>query len=141
MIMASGSIAFDRAEKIYASGKYEQAVAMLQDLAAKGNAQAANRLAIIYENGAGVPADPQKAFHLFDKFAMKGDTTAMARLGRMYQYGWTVAPDIPKAVELYRRSSNSGNKTSNLPHMFLPSIMNPVMVCLKTLRLQSTIMK
>ena len=54
---------FERAEQIYATGKYQEAVALLQALASKGNAQAADRLALIYEMVRACPLIQRKRFN------------------------------------------------------------------------------
>jgi hypothetical protein len=63
-------------EAAFFAGNYAKAMAILQPLAAKGDACAQYQLGEMYMQGKGVPADKAKALDLFKKAAAQGDQKA-----------------------------------------------------------------
>ncbi len=59
----------------------------LQQAALKGDAQALFQLAIIYEQGRGVPENQQEAFYCYQQAAELGHVTAQLNLGWIYANG------------------------------------------------------
>ncbi|MBI4997044.1 MAG: SEL1-like repeat protein [Rhodocyclales bacterium] len=64
------------AQAAYAAGNYEQAKALLQPLASRGDDCAQYQLGEMYMQGRGVPVDKAKALELFKQAAAKGNEKA-----------------------------------------------------------------
>lgn len=64
------------AQAAYAAGNYEQAKAILQPLASRGDDCAQYQLGEMYMQGRGVPTDKVKALELFKQAAAKGNEKA-----------------------------------------------------------------
>ena len=91
-----------------------------QKLAEQGDARAQFNLAIMYENGDGVPQDNQKAVEWYRKAAEQGHANAQLNLGFMYEKSYGVPQDKQKAVEWYRKAAEQGHATAqyNLAIMY-----------------------
>lgn len=85
----------DKAAKLLDDGHADHAVAMLSDLAAGNNIQAATLLGDLYWRGGPVAKDRQKALPYLEQAAQAGDVQASAVLGiHYYGTGDTVAGAI-----------------------------------------------
>ena len=65
-------------------GDYATAMGKLRPLAEAGHADAQNTLAVMYDQGQGVPEDHAEAVRWFHKAAEQGHAEAMINLGVMY---------------------------------------------------------
>ena len=83
----------------------------------QGNAYASYELAKMYEQGIGIPANPELAtdcyrvaFLGFLGMAKKGkDDTLLYRIGAMYLHGKGTEPEEAKAVQYFEKSAEYGN--------------------------------
>lgn len=80
-----------------------------EQAAIRGNVYAQGRLADLYEQGLGVPANPKLAFGWRLKAANRGDVQAQVKVGKMYQEGLGIAKDIDQALYWFRRAATEGN--------------------------------
>ncbi|WP_193162721.1 SEL1-like repeat protein [Microbulbifer hainanensis] len=79
----------------------EAAANMYQIAADAGHAGAQEKLALLYEQGSGVAADPDRALKLYAEAVQQGNISAALNLGDFYRDGKYVARDVGKAMELY----------------------------------------
>lgn len=86
-----------------------EAVAGLEALAAKGDAEALDLLGECYLRGLGTAKDPAKALTLFERAAAAGEAEALNSLGDLYYEGDGVPKDLAKAADLYRRAAEAGS--------------------------------
>lgn len=82
-------------------------------LAAKqGNGDSCNKLGVMYRNGNGVRADPERAILWFSMGANLGDQFAQYNLGNSYLHGEWVARDFKQAARWHEASALRGNADS-----------------------------
>jgi TPR repeat protein len=74
-----------------------------------GKAVACDSLALMYNDGEGVPQDWAKAATLYQKACNAGNANGCNNLGRMYINGKGVAQDKAKAASLYQQACDGGN--------------------------------
>ena len=79
-----------------------------EDAMRRGYVAALNDLAVLYELGDGVAADPQMAVDLLKRGAEQGHALAMYNLGIRYRYGMGVRRDWVQAYELFAKSAETG---------------------------------
>ena len=105
-------------------GQYEHAVIEFQQGIDAGETIAIARLASMYENGLGVPANPELALEHFTKAADLGVTEAINRLAYFYTVGFHVAQDYEKAFELHTLAADQGSAESlcDLGHFHMRGI-------------------
>src|SRR5205823_426962 len=87
-----------------------KAAALYQKAADEGNANAENRLAILYVNGQGVPKDFVKAAFWYGKAADQGNAGAENTLGTFYQNGQGSPQNLTKAAYWYQKAADAGNQ-------------------------------
>jgi len=75
-----------------------------------GHIAAANRLAELYRDGAGVPRQLDTARSIFQQAAEQGDADAMYNLAEMQNDGQGGARDTGKALEWYTRAAGRGHR-------------------------------
>jgi TPR repeat protein len=90
-------------------GDYATAMRLWQPLADEGNADAQNRLAVMYQLGRGVPQNYALAVNWYRKAADQGYVPAQYNLGIMYQRGRGVPQDYAAAVSWYRKAADQGH--------------------------------
>ena len=73
-----------------------------------GDAAAQDNLAVCYEQGLGLPADPVQAAVWYQKSAAQGFAPAQYHLGECFEHGRGVSADLTQAIDLYRRAAKSG---------------------------------
>ncbi len=95
-----------------AAGNLPTALAIYERQFQLGNLDAAYRLADIYAQGRGVPAQPEKAVALLTELVTRGEVGALHNLGACYEYGFGVPADLAKAAALYRRATELGDLRS-----------------------------
>jgi TPR repeat protein len=93
-------------------GDYATAVKELRPLADKGNPEAQYRMGLMYEYGAGVPADKAQMVAWLRKAAAQGHAAAECELGILYSIGDGVPHDDAQAVAWFRKSADKGNATA-----------------------------
>ncbi len=77
----------DEAIKAYAKGDYKTAFAKYYKLAKEGSADAQGSLAVMYQDGKGVPQSYTEAVKWYRKSAEQGDASSQQSLGAMYEDG------------------------------------------------------
>jgi TPR repeat protein len=88
---------------------YSAAVALFQQAAAQGHADAQYNLGQCYHNGDGVPKDMAKAAEWCGKAAAQGDAKAQYNLGDCYYNGDGVPEDKAKAAEWWGKAAAQGD--------------------------------
>ena len=94
------------------AGDFATALRLCEQQYQLGNLDAAYRLADLYVRGAGVPAQPERAFALFTDVAARGEIQARQDLGQCYEYGVGVPVDYGKAAAEYRQAAERGSLQS-----------------------------
>jgi len=94
------------------AGDYATALREWRPLAESGNRDAQFNLALLYENGFGVPADGLEAARWYRLAAEQDDRSAQAYLGEMYAQGLGVARDDIEALSWYKRAAERGHAAS-----------------------------
>jgi TPR repeat protein len=95
--------------RFYEQGDYARALAIWQPLAASGNAEAQNNLALLYLDGKGVPRNLPEAIRYFQLSAAAGSALGQNNLGGLYRDGNGVPRDYAKAVRWFTASASQGN--------------------------------
>jgi TPR repeat protein len=99
--------------ELYQRQQYTEALPYFQRAAEGGNTQAMTNLALIYEEGRGVPKDERKAVELYTKAINDSDnpdSQAMVNLGVMYLNGQGALPKgESKALELFKKAAEADN--------------------------------
>lgn len=84
-----------------------------QKLAEEGDAEAQNKLGLMYLNGfADIRRDDAKAFKWFQQSSAKGDLDARLNVGLMYMDGRGVKKDDDEAARLIYSAAKEGNATA-----------------------------
>lgn len=96
-------------DSAFNSKNYSKALALLQPLAEQGNPRAQNGLAVIYDQGLGVPKNLNVASKWYRKAADQGYVMAQSYLASMYAKGEGVPKDSAEAAKWYRKASENGN--------------------------------
>ncbi len=74
-----------------------------------GSIVACSDLALMYQQGQGVPTDPVQAAALARRACEGGSATSCAQLGYLYYTGEGVPRDVSAAVSLYQHACSRGN--------------------------------
>ena len=101
---------FDEGLSAYNKGDYQTAMKIWKPLAEQGNARAQNNLAVMYDNGEGVPQDDKEAVKWYQLAAEQGNATAQTGLGSMYYNGHGVIQDYVIAFMWWNLSAAQGNE-------------------------------
>jgi TPR repeat protein len=99
---------------------YREAMCWYQK--APGNADAQNRIGVLYDYGRGVPQDHEKAQVWYTKAAEQGNSAAQKNLGDHYIVGQGVPRlDYLKAMKWYFKAAEQGNADAqyNLGYMYV----------------------
>ena len=99
--LASGVAAFEAKE-------FRRAFQLLAPLAARGEAEAQYRVAIMSQSGLGGVVNEGLAFSSMRDAALQGHGLAQHGLAVMYLYGECVARDEPEAAAWFRRAVEQG---------------------------------
>ncbi|HXV25531.1 MAG TPA: SPOR domain-containing protein [Alphaproteobacteria bacterium] len=97
----TGLAAFER-------GDYAQALRDWLVEAEKGDARAQHNVAVIYDSGRGVTADPAEALRWYERAAAQGLPEAQNNLGMLYSRGRGTEADLSHAIELWTTAARSG---------------------------------
>lgn len=85
------------------------ALASTHVLAAADEAEAMNRMGILYATGTGVPKDYTAALAWYRRAAENGSTTAMNNIATMYFHGLGVPQSYEEAVKWLRQAIERGD--------------------------------
>jgi TPR repeat protein len=103
----------EMASEAYKNAEYSMAMRLWMMLAEQGDAEAAYRLAMLYDTGeAGVEQDPAEAASWYLKAAKAGHLHAQHNLAVAYVSGDGVEMDISKALSWWKRAARTGNSDS-----------------------------
>jgi len=101
MNLNSGMAAFE-------AKHFSRAMQLLSPLAARDNAEAQHRLAIMYQNGLGVVANPEAAVNWMRRAAEAGHALAQHGMGFMYMEGDCVEQNGAEAVRWFTKAAEQG---------------------------------
>ena len=90
----SQSADFDKGRTAYEKGDFEIALKELKPLAEQGDVNAQFYLALMYDDGDGVPEDAKEAVRWYQLAAEQGYASAQHNLGMMYRMGEGVIQDF-----------------------------------------------
>lgn len=105
-----------KAYAVFKMGQYDEAKAIWEELAKKGNTTALINLANLYEQGNGVKKDKKESMKYIQKAAELGDYRAQYDLGIEYEKGIYVKRDIDKAEYWLKKSCENGNAQAYLAY-------------------------
>jgi hypothetical protein len=103
-----GADLYDQAGTRFQAGDRAGAARILLSAAEAGNARAQLRLAMMYEQGQGVPRDPRAAVQWYTRAASLGEPASQMELGGYYEDGDGVAENWTLAARLYQASATQG---------------------------------
>jgi len=113
VVMALPAMAgFEEGLAAYDRGDYRTALREWKPLAEKGIARAQYNLALMYNNGQGVPKNYALARKWFTKAALQGHAGAQNNLGLMYVIGRGVPKNYALAYLWWSLSAARGNKVA-----------------------------
>jgi TPR repeat protein len=113
------------AEKLFAEGKYEQALPLWRQRADTGDVLAQNFLGVSYHLGLGVGQDYKEAAGWYTKAAENGSVDAQRNLGTMYYHGYGVPQDNGLAYGWYYVASKNGNAKAEEARQSMMDEMTP----------------
>lgn len=99
----------EKIESLIRIKQYEQAIPLLESLAAQENNEAQNKLGEIYHFGPPGIMDYNKARELYLKAVSGGNGEAANHLGRIYMNGEGVKQDVTKAEYWYKKGMELGD--------------------------------
>jgi hypothetical protein len=108
------------ARALSAQNKAREAISFYMEAAIRGNVDAMNDLAAVFEQGRGVPKNFLTAYMWYEKAAELGHSGAMTHLGKLSENGIEVPLDLAKARFWYERAAGLGSPAamSNLANFF-----------------------
>jgi TPR repeat protein len=74
----------------------------------RGQPMSCNNLAVVYEQGKGVPKDEKRAAGLYAQACDSGEMLACRNLGNAYVQGYGVSVDLRRATALFARACTGG---------------------------------
>lgn len=111
VVLLSSCSQVKKADKLRLEHKFEEAAALYQKAASKGDAYAMWRLGQCYDNGNGVERDKKKAYEWIKKAAEKGCVEAKTDMACTQIYGWyNKKKEIKKGIQ---RLTELTSKTDN----------------------------
>lgn len=105
-----------KGDAAYDKGYYTEAVEFYKRAAEQGNAEAQNRLALLYHNGEGVPQDHAEAEKWFRKAAQQGNEEAELNLRYSYNKkneGRSTDADVQQKIPTETVKKTTVKKVSN----------------------------
>ena len=112
-----------RADKAYLRGDYAKTAKELEGLANLGDPRAQYDLAVLYDNGLGVPQSDAEALRWYTRAADQGDARAQYNLGLMYMNGQGVEPNLVLAYYWVSLSVAHGNANASPARDYLTEKM------------------
>ena len=100
---------YAQAAAAYQKQDFATVIRLLQPLAEQGDATAQHNLAVLYQDGLGVPASAEKALYWYEKAAEQGQAEAQFMAGLMYSDGNGVPQNYEKAAFWYRKAAEQGH--------------------------------
>jgi len=97
-----------KSKKLIDDGQYEDALKASLDGAEKGNINAMNNLALLYQGQKGIKQDCPKVLYWYRAAVALGNQVAMGNLGRLYETGLCVRRDFARARDLYQEAADAG---------------------------------
>ena len=108
------SASYQSGKAAYDNKDYITAMALWQEAAMSGDAEAINGLGILSRYGRGVPKDLQQARSWYLMAAEKGLDRAQYNLGRLYDKGLGVGIDYATALKWYLKAADQGYDRAQL---------------------------
>jgi TPR repeat protein len=105
----SGDDPVKKAKTAYNAKDYGLAMRCYRQAAEKGDVQAMNMIADMYQSGRGAPCDFKEAMRWFRQAADKGNSHAMWRVGSMYALGEGVTEDDGERMRWWRKAADIGD--------------------------------
>jgi TPR repeat protein len=98
----------DQAGARFRAGDHAGAAQIVSKAAEAGNAVAQLRLALMYDQGDGVPPSAKAAFAWYSRAAAQGEPESQNQVGAFYELGEGVAENWDLAAKLYHASALQG---------------------------------
>jgi hypothetical protein len=99
---------FDQAGQHFQAGDHAGAAEIVKKAADAGNAVAQLRLALMYDQGDGVPRSAKAAFGWYELAAAQGEPESLNQVGLFYELGEGVDENWDFAAKLYQASATQG---------------------------------
>jgi len=103
-----GAALFDQAGERFQAGDHAGAALIVQKAADAGNAVAQLRLALMYDQGDGVPRSSKEAYAWYARAAAQGEPESQNQMGLSYELGESVDENWDLAARLYQASALQG---------------------------------
>jgi TPR repeat protein len=103
-----GASIYDQAGARFQAGDHPGAAQIVTKAAEKGNAIAQLRLALMYDQGDGVPRSARNAFDWYSRAAALGEPESQEQIGLFYELGEGVPENWDLAARLYAASAAQG---------------------------------
>lgn len=103
-----GADLYDQAGTRFQAGDHTGAAHLLSRSAEAGNAIAQLRLALLYDQGDGVPRSSKTAFFWYSRAAAQGEPESLNQLGAFHELGEGVRENWDLAVRYYQASASQG---------------------------------
>jgi Sel1 repeat len=103
-----GSDLFEQAGARFQAGDHTGATQMVTKSAEAGNAVAQLKLALMYDQGDGVPRSAKTAVEWYSRAAAQGEPESQNQVGGRYELGEGVEENWDLAVKLYQASAMQG---------------------------------
>jgi len=100
-----GAGLYDQAGARFQAGDHAGAAQIVSKAAEAGNAMAQLRLALMYDQGDGVPRSSKSAFAWYKRAAAQGEPESQNQMGLFYELGEGVPEDWDLAARLYQASA------------------------------------
>ena len=110
---------FEKGDKLYDEGKYEESFIYLLKAADLRHAEACFRVGAYYNQGIGVKIDYSQSLKWYNEAIKYGCEYAYINLGLLYQEGKGVQKDYSKALQLYLKFSNESASQNNIGGLYL----------------------
>ncbi|MDO4434153.1 MAG: tetratricopeptide repeat protein [Alysiella sp.] len=104
-VLAQNDVVYAQAIAAYEKQDFQAAFALLKPLAEQGDKVAQHNLAVLYQEGLGVPADAVKALYWYEKAAEQGEAEAQFQAALMYSQGEGAVQNYPRAVYWYEKAA------------------------------------
>lgn len=99
---------YDQAGARYQAGDHAGAAKIVMRAAEAGNAVAQLRLALLYDQGDGVPQSARAAFEWYSRAAAQGEPESQNQVGLFYELGEGVPENWDLAARLFQASAQQG---------------------------------
>ena len=103
-----GAALFDQAGERFQAGDHAAAAQIVRKAADAGNAVAQLRLALMYDQGDGVPQSAKAAYEWYGRAAAQGEPESLNQMGAAYELGEGVGENWDLAARYYQASAVQG---------------------------------